>query len=172
MLGIVPITASGAEIENNSKHVVIDKTRQELFAYEGNRLVFETHISTGKWNQSTPTGHFIAGEKSLMHYSKKYHNSPMPFSIYVTGNVFIHGYKNVPNYPASHGCIRLPLIAGQKNPAKILFDWIKPGTKIDIIGAWIDVRNTHLSISNDKSEAKLLPVILRLQVGNKLLTGV
>ena len=46
-----------------AKRVEIDKTRQTLRAYEGDRLVLETRISTGKWDKSTPNGHFEAGEK-------------------------------------------------------------------------------------------------------------
>ena len=117
-----------------AKRVEIDKTRQVLRAYEGSQLVLESRISTGKWDRSTPNGHFTAGDKFRMHYSRLYHNAPMPFSVQVTGNVFIHGFTEVPARPASHGCIRLPLDG--KNPAKLFFDWVEPGTPIDVMGRW------------------------------------
>ena len=117
-----------------AKRVVIDKTQQVLRAYEGDQIVLESRVSTGRWDRSTPNGTFEAGEKHRMHYSKLYHNAPMPFSVHVTGQVFIHGYTEVPPRPASHGCIRLPLTGD--NPAKRFFEWIDPGTMIEIIGHW------------------------------------
>jgi lipoprotein-anchoring transpeptidase ErfK/SrfK len=117
-----------------AKHVIVDKTHQQLRAYEGNHLVLECRISTGKWSRSTPTGHFQAGDKSRMHYSRLYHHAPMPYSVHVCGNVFIHGFSYVPAWPASHGCIRVPLDGN--NPAKRFYAWVDPGTPIDIIGEW------------------------------------
>jgi len=90
------------------KWVVIDKTQQVLRAYEGRRLVLETRVSTGRWNGATPNGEYTAGDKFRMHYSRRYHNAPMPWSVQVNGHMFIHGFTSVPRYPASHGCIRLP----------------------------------------------------------------
>jgi len=117
-----------------AKRVEIDKTTQTLRAYEGDKLVLETRVSTGKWDKSTPNGQFTAGEKDRMHYSKLFKNAPMPFSVQVAGDVFIHGFSSVPRSPASHGCIRVPLDNG--NPAKKFFDWVDPGTPIEITGHW------------------------------------
>jgi L,D-transpeptidase catalytic domain len=119
---------------DHSKRVEIDKTNQVLRAYEGDRLVFQSHISTGRYDRSTPNGRFQAGEKHRMHYSRLYHHAPMPFSVEVTGNCFIHGYGEVPDYPVSHGCVRLSLSNG--NPARQFYDWVEPGTPIDIEGRW------------------------------------
>ncbi len=116
-----------------AKRVVIDKTNQVLRAYEGNHEVMETRVSTGRHNGSTPNGHFTAGDKSLMHYSHLFDNAPMPYSVHLGGNVFIHGFSSVPAYPASHGCIRVPLTHG--NPAKQFYDWVDPGTPVTILGA-------------------------------------
>src|SRR5437870_4620358 len=61
-------------------------------------------------------------------------DAPMPLSVQISGNYFIHGFSSVPRRPMSHGCIRLPLENG--NPAKQFFDWVEPGTPIEIIGEW------------------------------------
>jgi L,D-transpeptidase catalytic domain len=122
------------------KRVEIDKTNQVLRAYEGDRLVFQSHISTGRYDRSTPNGRFQAGEKHRMHYSRLYHHAPMPFSVEVTGNCFIHGYGEVPGYPVSHGCVRLSLSDG--NPARQFYDWVEPGTPIDIEGRWTAPKST------------------------------
>lgn len=117
-----------------TKRVEVDKTQQVLRAYEGDRLVFQSRISTGKWDRSTPNGNFAVGIKHIMHYSRRYNNAPMPFSVQVNGNIFIHGFTSVPARPASHGCIRLPLDGD--NPAKWFFNWADPGTPVTVSGQW------------------------------------
>jgi hypothetical protein len=69
-----------------------------------------------------------------MHRSRLYHNAPMPWSVQVHENIFIHGFRKVPRHPSSHGCIRLPLAGA--NPAKWFYDWIDIGTPIGIKGHW------------------------------------
>jgi lipoprotein-anchoring transpeptidase ErfK/SrfK len=125
---------SPAGSASTTQWVEIDKTLQRLRAYEGDRLILESRISTGKWDRSTPNGRSSAGVKYRMHYSKLDHNAPMPYSVQVVGNVFIHGFTSVPNRPALHGCIRLPLDGD--NPARRFFEWIEPGTPISIHGRW------------------------------------
>ena len=104
-----------------------------LRAYEGDRLILETHVSTGKGN-STPNGSYFVQEKQRTHYSKLFHNAPMPYSVQVSGNYFIHGFSSVPNRPASHGCIRVPLTGA--NPAKLFYEWVDVGTPVHIVGRW------------------------------------
>src|SRR5438128_10805359 len=118
-----------------SKRVEVDLTNQRLRAYQGARLVLDSGISTGREGKKTPSGEFKAGPvKSRMHRSRLYHNAPMPWSVQVHENVFIHGFQKVPRHPASHGCIRLPLAGA--NPAKWFYDWIDVGTPVSIKGHW------------------------------------
>ncbi len=123
-LNLFPFLAPGGP-----KRVEVNLTEQRLRAYEGARLVLQTNISSGRGG-ITPTGNFKAGYKDADHHSSLYHNSPMPWSVQVRGNIFIHGHTEVPDFPASHGCVRVPLTG--KNPAKRLFEWIEPGTPIKI----------------------------------------
>ena len=111
------------------KRVEIDLTSQTLRAYDGIRLVMKTNISSGR-NRATPTGRFRAGYKDADHYSSLFNNAPMPWSVQVSGNIFIHGFSVVPDYPASHGCIRVPITG--RNPAKRFFNWVDVGTPITI----------------------------------------
>jgi L,D-transpeptidase catalytic domain len=120
------------------KRVEINKAEQRLRAYQGDFLVAETRVSTGKRGHTTPSGDFTAGpEKSRMRYSRKYDNSPMPYSVQIVGGVFMHGYKSVPKYPASHGCIRLPMWGD--NAARWLWNWVDLGIPIRISNSWSDV---------------------------------
>lgn len=114
----------------SEQRVEIDLAKQRLQAWQGGRLVLQTRISSGR-NGRTPVGEFRAGPyRAVKHYSSRYHNAPMPWSVQVNGHVFIHGFTSVPDYPASHGCIRLPLNEG--NPAKFFYEWVQNGTPVRI----------------------------------------
>lgn len=131
LFGSKPSSSSSSSSSSGSgKRVEIDLTKQQLKAYQGNRVVMKTRISSGKTG-NTPTGNFRAGPyKSAEHYSSLYHNAPMPWSVQITGHIFIHGFSVVPNYPASKGCVRVPIDG--RNPAKRLFKWLDVGTPIKV----------------------------------------
>lgn len=113
------------------KRAEVSLARQQLRAWQGARLVLQTHISSGR-NGRTPAGSFTAGPfRQRMHYSKLYNNAPMPWSVQIHGNVFIHGFTSVPDYPASHGCIRVPLDGG--NPARFFYEWIDNGSPVHVL---------------------------------------
>lgn len=66
-------------------------------------------ISTARFGYRTPRGTFRPQGLQLMHYSKKYHLSPMPHSIFFAGGYAIHGTYETGSLgrPASHGCVRI-----------------------------------------------------------------
>lgn len=122
-------------IARGDKRVKIDRSGQRLRAWQGDLLVLETPVSTGRSGRRTPSGTFTAGPyKSRMHYSSLYNNAPMPYSVQVSGNIFIHGFGSVPERPASHGCIRVPLEGA--NPARWFYEWVDRGTPIHVTGRW------------------------------------
>lgn len=116
------------------KRVIVDKAEQMLTAFEGERIVMQTKVSTGRSGWRTPSGEFHVGFKERMHYSHLFDNAPMPWSVQVNGNIFIHGFSYVPDFPASHGCIRVP--TNGDNPAKRFFEWVEPGTPVTVMGEW------------------------------------
>ena len=128
---------AATEAVSGARRVEIDKAHQRLRAYEGDSLVLDTRISTGKEGKRTPNGHFTVSARERMHRSRLYDNAPMPFSVQIAGNYFIHGFQSVPRHPASHGCIRVPLKDDQGgNPAETFCNWVAPGTPVDIYGKW------------------------------------
>ncbi len=66
-------------------------------------------ISSGRAGYHTPTGNYKPQWMTRMHYSRKYHNSPMPHSVFYYRGYAIHAtyYTGALGRPASHGCIRL-----------------------------------------------------------------
>lgn len=118
-----------------AKRVVINKKEQTLLAFQGERKVMTTNVSTGREAKQTPTGLFKAQAfKDPTHRSKLHNQAYMPWSVQIVGNVFIHGFKSVPGRAASSGCIRLPLTNG--NPARWFYHWVEPGTSVQIGGKW------------------------------------
>jgi hypothetical protein len=96
------------------ERVVISLSDQLAYLYRGSSLVAVATISTGKDEKPTPTGIFSVLDKKPFYRSKKYDNAPMPFMQRIDKyGVALHGGFN-PGYPASHGCIRLPVAFAKK----------------------------------------------------------
>jgi len=87
----------------------IDLTRQRMVVKSNGRVVGNWKISSGKSGHETPPGRFRPKWSSKMHYSRKYYNSPMPYSVFFNGGIATHGTSHLSRLgqPASHGCIRL-----------------------------------------------------------------
>ncbi|ACP24860.1 hypothetical protein NGR_c10740 [Sinorhizobium fredii NGR234] len=89
--------------------IVVSRQQQSLVVYDGDTVVATSNISTGKRGHTTPTGIFSILEKRRHHKSNIYSNAPMPFMQRLTwSGIALHGSNHVPDYPASHGCVRLP----------------------------------------------------------------
>jgi lipoprotein-anchoring transpeptidase ErfK/SrfK len=121
-------------VRRGTKRVFVNKRAQMLVAFQGRRTVLRSPISIGREGHETPTGIFRAqGLKEKVHISKLYDNTPLPWSVHIVGNIFIHGAESTPSR-GSHGCIRLPITGA--NPARWFFYWVDPGTPVTILGKW------------------------------------
>nr|WP_243414957.1 L,D-transpeptidase family protein [Altererythrobacter segetis] len=100
-------------------------TEQLIYAYDDDRLVAVSTVSTGRAGHETLPGSFKVLAKYRRYFSKKYDNAPMPYMQQITSyGVALHAGR-LPGYPASHGCIRLP----DEFAAK-LFEATKIGTPV------------------------------------------
>src|SRR5579862_168789 len=82
---------------------------QTAYVYRGDTLIGVTTIASGKPGYETPDGTFTVLEKERFHNSNKYDNAPMPYMQRLTWyGLALHG-GHPHGYPASHGCIRLPM---------------------------------------------------------------
>jgi hypothetical protein len=134
--------------ELNEKFILIDLTEQYLGAYEFGALRFATPIASGNGPNETPTGAFRVTAAHLQHQSGLYTiegtDRPYPMDYALRFHVnregvsyWIHG-RDMPGYPASHGCIGLYDESMQKeqygapkdpelNDARKLFVWVLEG---------------------------------------------
>ena len=89
--------------------IIVSLPDQLVHVYRGGVRIGLSTCSTGKKGHSTPTGVFTILEKDKHHRSSTYNNAPMPNMNRLTWKgVALHA-GNLPGYPASHGCVRLPL---------------------------------------------------------------
>jgi lipoprotein-anchoring transpeptidase ErfK/SrfK len=115
--------------QQGDTRIVLDLVTQMAYVYRGDKLVGATTISAAKRGKVTPLGYWSILEKRPFYRSKKYDNAPMPFMQRIDSyGIALHGGNN-PGYPASHGCIRLPLKFAQK-----LYGLTKVGSKVVIEG--------------------------------------
>jgi lipoprotein-anchoring transpeptidase ErfK/SrfK len=97
-----------------AERVVISLSDQLAYLYRGDALMAVATISTGKDSKPSPTGIFSVLDKKPFYRSKKYDNAPMPWMQRIDQyGIALHGGFN-PGYPASHGCIRLPVAFAKK----------------------------------------------------------
>ncbi len=87
----------------------IDLTTQRMTVTVDGRHYGTWRVSTGRKGYRTPRGTFRPKVLRRMHYSRKYDNAPMPYSVFFLGGYAIHGTNAISRLgrPASHGCIRL-----------------------------------------------------------------
>jgi hypothetical protein len=102
------------------KHVEFDWSRQVLVLARGAKPVKILPASSGK--PSTPT---VFGKFHFYSKTPGYNSHGMYYSNYFIGGYAIHGYESVPDYAASHGCIRIPIPS-----AKTVYRWVSLGDTI------------------------------------------
>ncbi len=103
----------------------VDLTRQVLFMITDNKVWKVLHVSTGK--NGTRTGHFSIGAKYEGWVRCVTLDGEMYYPSYVVSKTAIHGYRNVPAYAASHGCVRVPVWAAVE-----LYRQLPKDTPVDI----------------------------------------
>jgi hypothetical protein len=138
-----------------SPSIVIDLGRQIATFHKGGVEVGRSPVSTGREGYATPAGSFKVIQKNKNHRSNLYgdyvdgsgrvvkanigiktHRAPpgsrflgasMPYFMRIHGGVGMHA-GNLPGYPASHGCIRMP-----RGAAKRFFENAPMGTPVTVV---------------------------------------
>lgn len=143
--GFTPMPLEYPSAAAEAKVIVIDLTEQFLGAYEHGRLVFSAPIASGERKNETPAGEFVIAAAHRHHHSSRYTiektkipypmNYALRFHTSAMGYAYwIHG-RDMPGYPASHGCIGLYDELMQKTyyghprepileDARVLYDWV------------------------------------------------
>lgn len=137
--------------DTNGRSIVVSLSQQRAYLYQYGQLVAVSPISSGREGKATPVGRFKVIQKSPDHRSSLYGNYvrdgrvveenvdvrkggrppgsrfegvPMPYFMRFTGAYGLHA-GNVPGYPASSGCVRLP-----PRHAKRFYNAVQLGTPV------------------------------------------
>lgn len=105
--------------------IAISIEKQQLKLYDQNGLFAETPVSTGMRGHSTPMGVFSIIQKNKYHRSNIYSGAPMPYMQRITWSGVAMHAGVLPGYPASHGCIRMPM-----NFAMRMWGWTRMGARV------------------------------------------
>lgn len=129
----VPVLGESTE----EKRIEVDLTNQRLYAFEGDRMVYNFLVSTGKWGR-TPTGTFkiwskfrytkmSGGSKELRTY---YYLPNVPYVMFFSNDQIaasrgfsLHGTYWHDNFghPMSHGCVNM-----KTEEAELIYHWSTP----------------------------------------------
>lgn len=133
------------------RKIRVSLSAQKAYLYQHGKLVAVSPISSGREGKATPVGRFSVVEKDFDHRSSLYGNYvsgskvvkenvdirkggrpagtrfqgvPMPYFLRFSGACGLHA-GNIPGYPASSGCVRLP-----KRQAKRFYEAVRVGTPV------------------------------------------
>jgi peptidoglycan hydrolase-like protein with peptidoglycan-binding domain len=106
----------------HGKHVEADLSRQVLALMNGRKVYRIYTVSSGKASTPTVLGRFRV-------YSKQIGTNALGMvdTSYFIGGYAIHGYHDVPTFPASHGCLRVPI-----PNAFSIYSWLRLGDRVDV----------------------------------------
>jgi len=107
--------------------IAVSIEQQKVRIYDANGLFAESPVSTGMKGHSTPMGVFSVIQKNKMHRSNIYSGAPMPYMQRITWSGVAMHAGVLPGYPASHGCIRMPMAFAVK-----MWNWTRMGARVII----------------------------------------
>jgi hypothetical protein len=107
------------------RRIEIYRDRGVLLMTEDGEVLRAVHTSTGSLGR-TPEGDFAVYVKSLYSWSVPFHVW-MPYAAYFRGGIAMHQSPDVPSFPASHGCVRLP-----EGEADRVYRFVDVGTPVAV----------------------------------------
>jgi lipoprotein-anchoring transpeptidase ErfK/SrfK len=108
-LGDTPRQTRLADVSASRVEARIDIASQRMVVKVDGEVRHVWKVSTGRTGFATPRGAYKPQRMHVSYFSRKYYNSPMPYSIFFRGGYAIHGTTAINRLggPASHGCVRL-----------------------------------------------------------------
>jgi hypothetical protein len=128
----IPETGRGdlglSRTANTPLIAVVSLRSQRVTVYSARGKMLEAPVSTGKPGYETPAGIYSVLQKRRFHYSNLYNDAAMPFMQRLTWSGIALHAGELPGYPASHGCIRMPY-----GFAMQLFELSKRGLRVLVV---------------------------------------
>lgn len=114
-------------LKRGGKRVEVSISKQLAFEVSDGKVLWAIPVSTAMPGYITPLGRYRVYSKSIESWSNPY-KEWLPYASYYSGGRALHGLSSVPPYPASHGCIRVPL-----EFAPLLYKFDTVGTEVDVL---------------------------------------
>src|SRR5947208_4229759 len=123
---------------------VVSLGNQRVTIYDAIGWIMRAPVSSGRKGYETPAGIYSVIQKEVEHYSNLYDDGYMPFMQRITwSGIALHGGP-LPGYPASHGCVRMPLGFAER-----LFDLTKIGMRVIVApGDPVGIEMSHPFLSS------------------------
>ncbi len=119
------------EREHQDLRIIVNIGAQRAYLIKDGQIAFETPISSGRGPRMTKRGTFTITEKVRSGKISTIYKCPLPGWMRI-GDLPIGMHQgDLPGYPASHGCIRMPL-----ESALFIFDHAPKGTTVQIVDSW------------------------------------
>ncbi|MHB8842656.1 MAG: L,D-transpeptidase family protein [Candidatus Aquicultor sp.] len=109
----------------SGNHIEVSKTLQVLLVVKGGKVAKILPCSTGKPGFRTPSVASAVDWKAGHYYESKKYGGTMVWASFFYGGVAVHGFASVPAYPASHGCVRIPI-----PDSKYVYDTMPVGSMV------------------------------------------
>ena len=110
-----------------AKRIEVYRDKGVALLISGGVLKRAIHVSSGGAATPTPSGTYNVFRKELNSWSVPF-SSWLPYASYFNNGIAFHEYADVPAYPASHGCVRVPA-----PEAKFVYDFAAVGTSVVVI---------------------------------------
>ena len=107
--------------------IIVSLPEQTMYVYRNGVRIGQSSVSTGTKGHPTPTGMFTILQKKVRHESNIYKRAKMPHMQRLTWTGIAMHAGHLPGYPASHGCVRLPVDFAEK-----LYSVTENGTSVVI----------------------------------------
>lgn len=115
-------------LSGTGKRAEVRLGAQVLLLVNASSQVLRTiHISSGAPATATPSGSYRVYRKAIRDWSYPF-KTWLPYASYFTGGIAFHEYPDVPAYPASHGCVRVP-----RDDAPTVYRFATVGTPVRVV---------------------------------------
>ena len=107
-----------------ARRIEVYRDKGVILLIRDNKLKRAIHVSSGKPGYTTPSGSYSVFRKEIKSWSVPF-STWLPYASYFNQGIAFHEYPDVPAYPASHGCVRVP-----SPEAKFVYRYAKIGTAV------------------------------------------
>jgi len=113
------------------KKVVVDVSKQRAYLLVDGQIAINTAVSTARSGKYTPRGEFKITERVKSGKTSTIYGCSLPYWQRLGDSAVGMHIGDLPGYPASAGCIRLPY-----SVAPIIFENTASGVTVEIVDSW------------------------------------